>query len=591
MAWSKTNWPKFCSVLIEERGLCFDVLTSPREVERAAANYTAALHSAIAEAVPQINPRRSKRPRGWWNTELDRMSQTVKCLQDRARQNPTDTSLAAEARAARNSRRNAVRAAEQGYLMLKLQATSQAEVWKVLKGAQPAHTRAIPDLNGPNVPNGLNGPNGPNGPNGLNGLNGPNGLNGQTSMKFTEKCAALRNALFPPPTAGDDIPALRPPNMDMRTEFSEITSAEVTRAISRCNKRSASGQDRVPYSVIEKAHRHLPALLPDLFTASIRTGHFPGAWKHANCVVIPRGGRRDPSVPKSYHPISLLSNISKVLEKLIAKRTADAALRVGALSNTQFGAVENRSAIDALFAILHPTSDALATPAGSKKIRPDRPTFLANDIQGAFNNTDPARLVKIMETRCMPRYLTRWTSSFTADRTMSFCFDNSKEPPQPYDSGLPQGSPVSPVLFLIYAQAMLEAPSYFKDIDVSYMDDNGALQLATTQTFAIRRLQERMELRLQRGAQLNLPYDLGKAGLIHIWPLYSSKRPADATSQPPITMENKVAKPSASISAWESTSTTRSHSMPIPMRQPREGTSALDSCLPSATDTEDCQPT
>ena len=62
------------------------------------------------------------------------------------------------------------------------------------------------------------------------------------------------------------------------------------------------------------------------------------------------------------------------------------------LSSTQFGAIENRSAIDALFAITHPASEALLIPtiSNSGKLRPDRPTLLANDIRGAFNNTDPA---------------------------------------------------------------------------------------------------------------------------------------------------------------------------------------------------------
>ena len=74
-------------------------------------------------------------------------------------------------------------------------------------------------------------------------------------------------------------------------------------------------------------------------------------------------------------------------------------------------------------------------------------------MQGAFNNTDPKRLVKIMEARHLPSYLSNWTASFTAKRIMAFCFENNIEAPQPYDSGLPQGSPGSPVLFLIYAQA------------------------------------------------------------------------------------------------------------------------------------------
>ena len=86
-------------------------------------------------------------------------------------------------------------------------------------------------------------------------------------------------------------------------------------------------------------------------------------------------------IPKSYRPISLLSNVSKVFEKLMARRIAKAALRVKALSSTQFGAIENRSAIDALFAITHPAAEVLAIPTPSgRRNPPDRPTFLANDI-------------------------------------------------------------------------------------------------------------------------------------------------------------------------------------------------------------------
>ena len=152
-----------------------------------------------------------------------------------------------------------------------------------------------------------------------------------------------------------------------------------------------------------------------------------------------------------------------------------------------------------------------------------------------------------MHARSLPAYLADWTASFTTSRTMGFCFDNNTEEAQPYDSGLPQGSPVSPVLFLIDAQAMLEAPKYLKDEDVSYLDDDGALQLATSQTHAVRRLQERMALRLERGGVLNLPYDTAKSGLVRFWPRRSNQRPEDPSGQPPVNLSNMIIKPSKSI--------------------------------------------
>ena len=345
LAWSKANWNKFNTSLAAE-GLDFDNLHSHQEIDRAAANYTTALGKAIAGAVLEVVPGSQGRLRGWWNPELDKITQVVKELQEKARQNPT---FANEARRARNNRRKAVRAAMQRYLMLRLQTTRPQDVWKVLRGAKPAHTKAIPDLNGHS--------------------GSPN------------KCVASCTTLSPPPAEGNDIPTLQAPAADLREEYAKVTSTEVSAAISRCNKQSACGYDHIPYTVLEKAHKHLPSLLPNLFTASIRVGFFPEASKHANCVVIPKGVKRDPSIPKSYRPISLLSNVSKVFEKLMARRIAKAALRVKALSSTQFGAIENRSAIDALFAITHPAAEVLAIPTPSgRRNPPDRPTFLANDI-------------------------------------------------------------------------------------------------------------------------------------------------------------------------------------------------------------------
>ena len=147
----------------------------------------------------------------------------------------------------------------------------------------------------------------------------------------------------------------------------------------------------------------------------------------------------------------------------------------------------------------------------------------------------------------MPTYLTKWVQSFTSNWTLSFYFDNNSETPQPFNSGLPQGSPTSPVLFLIYAQALLEATNTDKVKDISYLDDDGALQLSTTQQLAIQTLQERFEQRLERAEQLNLPYDLGKSGLIHFWTQRNRHWPDDPTTQPSIMINGTMIQPSKTI--------------------------------------------
>jgi hypothetical protein len=248
-----------------------------------------------------------------------------------------------------------------------------------------------------------------------------------------------------------------------------------------------------------------------------------------------------------------LSNIAKIMETIMARRIAKAALQCRALESTQFGAIKNRSAIDALCAILHPASLWLLQPNKKGYQRKPRPTLLANDIQRAFKNTDPHRLVKIMEARKLPTYLTTWTrASFTANRTMSFCFDNLSETPQPYLSGLPQGSPAAPVLFLIYAQAMLEAPELDMADNISYLDDDGLLQGHPATATTCKQLQDRMTLRIQRGAILNHPYDVQKLGLIHFTPQKSHENPSSNNSLS-VTITNTTSIPPTTTTITPST--------------------------------------
>jgi hypothetical protein len=195
--------------------------------------------------------------------------------------------------------------------------------------------------------------------------------------------------------------------------------------------------------------------LPLLFDALFRYEGFPDSWKLAQCVVIPKPGKPSYMTPKAYRPISLLPCISKIYERIAANRIAQSAAQRLAISPTQMGARSHYSAVDALLKILSPISADLSFHK-AKGTQPYCPALLAHDIEGAFNNTNPALLLQVMQQRGMPSYLCEWTRSFTTNCTLAFSFSQQLEDPKPYLCGLPQCSPASPILFLIYANAMLE---------------------------------------------------------------------------------------------------------------------------------------
>jgi hypothetical protein len=87
------------------------------------------------------------------------------------------------------------------------------------------------------------------------------------------------------------------------------------------------------------------------------------------------------------------------------------------------GVQSDYSAIDALLKILSPIS----TDLSFKKKQPKRklpycPALLTHDIEGAFNNMNPALLLQVMQQYGMPPYLCAWTQSFTTNRTLAFTF-------------------------------------------------------------------------------------------------------------------------------------------------------------------------
>ena len=78
-AWSKANWGKFANE-VSHSGLDFSNLGSTGEIERASENYTNILHKAIDTSIPKIRVNQQRKIRGWWNRELDQISENLRQL-------------------------------------------------------------------------------------------------------------------------------------------------------------------------------------------------------------------------------------------------------------------------------------------------------------------------------------------------------------------------------------------------------------------------------------------------------------------------------------------------------------------------------
>jgi len=83
-------------------------------------------------------------------------------------------------------------------------------------------------------------------------------------------------------------------------------------------------------------------------------------------------------------------------------------------------------------------------------------SFLAVDIKGFFDHVDHSRLLDVLSHKGFPPNIVRWVSSFLQERFVRVQVDDHVGDPHPQIVGVPQGSPVSPVLACIYSSAVLE---------------------------------------------------------------------------------------------------------------------------------------
>ena len=130
----------------------------------------------------------------------------------------------------------------------------------------------------------------------------------------------------------------------------EITTNEVSTQITSLEMKKSAGNDGLTNKFLKLSLCYLILPLTDIYNTSIRTGIYPDELKIAKCVPIFKKGRKDD--PSNYRPISILSSINKVFEKLLYRRLYDHFTKLNILYDYQYGFRQNHSTNQALIEII-----------------------------------------------------------------------------------------------------------------------------------------------------------------------------------------------------------------------------------------------
>ena len=227
------------------------------------------------------------------------------------------------------------------------------------------------------------------------------------------------------------------------------------------SKNSAPGPDQVDYDRLRELSDKDLEKVAELYNQSYIRGEVPEDWLHSYLAVLPKPGK-DPEKLNGYRIITMQNTIGKLMEKIVASRLASDLENKNLLPPT-LGSYRKKKDIWANAAIFaYDTYEAFQQKEDTVAV--------ALDLEDAYNRVTYERLMQILEDSGINSYMINWLASALMQRTVALRLGTWTSDPVTITPGLPQGSPLSPVLYNIYT-ARVAAISVPKGRTLTFADD------------------------------------------------------------------------------------------------------------------------
>lgn len=284
---------------------------------------------------------------------------------------------------------------------------------------------------------------------------------------------------------------------------------EVFKTLGTLKGTYGSGPDGIPNIFLKKLALPLAQPLSFIFRHSFFNADVPDLWKHSSITPIPK--TKNSSSLNDYRPISITSNICKVMEKRINKEIIEHCVKLGVFDN-QYGFVPGKSSE---FQLLHCVNH------WTKNLNQKLPTdVIYCDFAKVFEKVSHPKLLHKMRALGINKHIIDWVESFLDHRSHVTRVGESVSDFIGVGSGIPQGSPLAPTLFLIMIH---DLPKVIKYCKIFLFADDAKIFISVGTPENAKLLQLDIDAMCVWSEINQLPFNPDKFRVLHIGPKYNAQ--------------------------------------------------------------------